>query len=152
MDIQRLKSSSQITQRLLNVPRRRLIPALCVLASSVVLVYFLWFNAYSAGGDTVVELTQSLAGGGNGNLHESEPHGGTTKTKTPPPGEASASPILLVSAFYPLAKSKHTDEEYAAWLAQFLGHVDTDIYFFTTPALEPIVRAARANITSQCVI
>lgn len=51
--------------------------------------------------------------------------------------------ILLVSAFYPLAKSKHTDAEYADWLWRFLGHVSTDIYFFTTPEMEPLVRRAR---------
>jgi hypothetical protein len=51
--------------------------------------------------------------------------------------------ILLVSAFYPLEKSKHTDAEYTAWLQRFLGHVSTDIYFFTTPELEPFVRNAR---------
>lgn len=58
-------------------------------------------------------------------------------------------PILLVSAFYPLAKSKHTHDEYRSWLAQFLGHVDSDVYFFTTPELAPLVRTARANLTHQ---
>ena len=78
------------------------------------------------------------------------------------PSDASAQPIipettaakpqkriLLVSAFYPLKKSKHTDGEYAAWLQRFLGQISTDIYFFTTPEMEPSVRRARDALSSQ---
>jgi hypothetical protein len=57
--------------------------------------------------------------------------------------------ILLVSAFYPFALSKHTDAEYADWLRRFLGHVSTDIYFFTTPEMEPLVRRARDALGSD---
>jgi len=42
---------------------------------------------------------------------------------------------LLVSAFYPLAKSKHTHEEFAKWLALFLPRVTTHIYFFAPPEI-----------------
>jgi hypothetical protein len=56
---------------------------------------------------------------------------------------------LLVSAFYPLPKSKHTNAEYTDWLQRFLGHVSTDIYFFTTPEMEPHVRRARNVLSSK---
>ncbi|KIY42985.1 hypothetical protein FISHEDRAFT_27645, partial [Fistulina hepatica ATCC 64428] len=51
--------------------------------------------------------------------------------------------ILLVTALYPLQKSKHSKEEYAEWLKMFLGQVTTDIYFFVPPELEEVVREAR---------
>ncbi|KAF8183152.1 hypothetical protein BJ912DRAFT_1023254 [Pholiota molesta] len=56
---------------------------------------------------------------------------------------ARAPRILLVSAMFPLPTSKHTSDEYAAWLTHFLGRVETDIYFFTPPAFAPTVRSAR---------
>ncbi|TFK26312.1 hypothetical protein FA15DRAFT_616074 [Coprinopsis marcescibilis] len=39
--------------------------------------------------------------------------------------------ILLVTALYPLAKSKHSDEEYANWLRMFLSRIRSDIYFYS---------------------
>lgn len=53
--------------------------------------------------------------------------------------------VLLVSALFPLVKSKHTKEDYAEWLSKFLGPITTDVYFFTTPDLEPLIRKARGN-------
>lgn len=54
--------------------------------------------------------------------------------------------ILLVSALFPLSKSKHSLGEYSKWLNNFLGSVTTDVYFFTPPELEPLVRKARGNL------
>ncbi|KAK7444768.1 hypothetical protein VKT23_015085 [Stygiomarasmius scandens] len=54
--------------------------------------------------------------------------------------------ILLVSALFPLAKSKHSPEDYASWLSRFLGSVKTDIYFFTTPEIEPMVTRLRGDL------
>ncbi|KAF9459172.1 hypothetical protein BDZ94DRAFT_1199971, partial [Collybia nuda] len=124
--------------------RQRLVPGTVVCA--VLLVYFLWFNAYTAVADAERHL---VARPPSSSPLQTPPAPASTSTSTPPSSSSSStqSPILLVSAFYPLAKSKHTYDEYRAWLAQFLGHIDTDIYFFTTPDLEPLVRAARANLT-----
>jgi hypothetical protein len=54
--------------------------------------------------------------------------------------------ILLVSAFYPVSKSKHTMGDYSKWLSHFLTPITTPIYFFTTPEMEPIIRKLRGNL------
>jgi hypothetical protein len=54
--------------------------------------------------------------------------------------------ILVVSALFPLAKSKHSKRNYRNWLTHFLEPISTDVYFFTTPELEPIVRSVRGNL------
>lgn len=51
--------------------------------------------------------------------------------------------VLLVSAMFPLPKSKHSAQEYEYWVSKFLQPITTDIYFFTTPDFAPIVRKAR---------
>lgn len=58
-------------------------------------------------------------------------------------GNGNATRILLVSALFPLNKSKHSKEEYSDWLQRFLGPVTTNIYFYTTPELEKTVQGAR---------
>ncbi|KAJ7644253.1 hypothetical protein FB45DRAFT_975811 [Roridomyces roridus] len=60
---------------------------------------------------------------------------------------ASSTAILLVSAFYPLSKSKHTMREYETWLSNFLRPITTDMYFYTTPEMESLVRKCRGNLT-----
>ncbi|KAK7472360.1 hypothetical protein VKT23_000477 [Stygiomarasmius scandens] len=54
--------------------------------------------------------------------------------------------ILLVSALFPLAKSKHSMEDYATWMSRFLGTVKTDLYFFTTPEMEPLIARLRGDL------
>lgn len=54
--------------------------------------------------------------------------------------------VLLVSAFYPLANSKHSHADYNAWLKGFLGTVETHIYFFTSPAMVPTIKSIRGNL------
>ena len=54
--------------------------------------------------------------------------------------------VLLVSAFYPLAKSKHTEKEYAAWMTLYLSKIKTHIYFFAPPEIEGMVRKLRGNL------
>ncbi|GLB38028.1 putative expressed protein [Lyophyllum shimeji] len=63
-----------------------------------------------------------------------------SKTWTPPR-------ILLVSALFPLQNSKHSHEEYRTWLANFLGPkgIQCDVYFYTTPVLEELVRSLHAS-------
>lgn len=64
--------------------------------------------------------------------------------------------ILLVSALFPLEHSKHSHDEYRSWLANFLGPtgIACDVYFYTTPALEPTLRSlhASSNQTHKLVI
>ncbi len=38
--------------------------------------------------------------------------------------------VLIVSAFFPLAKSKHPMSDYEAWLTHFLTPIASDIYKF----------------------
>jgi hypothetical protein len=54
--------------------------------------------------------------------------------------------ILLVSAFYPLAKAKHTRKEYAQWMKLYLTKITTHIYFFAPPEMEDIVRKLRGPL------
>ena len=56
------------------------------------------------------------------------------------------SKILLVSAFYPLAKSKHSREEYAQWMKLYLTKVTTHIYFFASPDMEDTNRELRGPL------
>ena len=54
--------------------------------------------------------------------------------------------VLLVSAFFPLAKAKHTHEEYAKWMTLYLSKVTTHIYFFAPPEIEGMIRKLRGNL------
>ena len=54
--------------------------------------------------------------------------------------------ILLVSAFYPLSKAKHTRKEYAKWMSKYLSKVKTHIYFFAPPEMEGTIRKLRRNL------
>ena len=81
-------------------------------------------------------------------LEEMHDPGSSEAINHPPPASqpyTNTTRILLVSAMYPLKKSKHTHEEYAQWLSNFLGQITTDIYFFTTPEFAHVVRTARGT-------
>ena len=56
------------------------------------------------------------------------------------------SEVLLVSAFFPLNHSRHSDREYAQRLGNLLGTIQTPIYFFTPPELAPLVRKQRGSL------
>ena len=56
------------------------------------------------------------------------------------------SQILLVSAFFPLAKSKHTQQEYVQWMELYLTKITTHIYFFTSPEMEDSIRKLRGSL------
>jgi len=62
---------------------------------------------------------------------------------TPPPNEPQ---VLLVSAFFPLAKAKHTHKEYAKWMTLYLTKVTTHIYFFAPPEMEATIRKLRGRL------
>lgn len=65
----------------------------------------------------------------------------------PEAGEGSTDvAILLVSAFFPLAKSKHSHENYAGWLRMYLTKVTTHIYFFAPPEIETMIRGLRGDL------
>jgi len=63
-----------------------------------------------------------------------------------PAKEIQPAKILLVSAFYPLSKSKHSHEEYEVWLSSYLSKVSTHIYFFAPPDIEPMIRRLRGDL------
>lgn len=54
--------------------------------------------------------------------------------------------ILLVSAMFPLSKSKHSTEDYGDWLNRFLGPLTTDIYMYTTPDLAETIAELRGSL------
>lgn len=54
--------------------------------------------------------------------------------------------ILLVSAFYPLAKAKHTRKEYARWMKLYLTKITTHIYFFAPPEMEDTILKLRGRL------
>ncbi|PPQ92596.1 hypothetical protein CVT25_007288 [Psilocybe cyanescens] len=55
------------------------------------------------------------------------------------------SAVLIVSAMFPLEKSKHSKQDYEVWLKSFLGPITTDIYMFTTPELADTLRRVRGD-------
>ena len=75
-------------------------------------------------------------------------HIDSTPKSPPAPQAAFPTPnpkILLVSAFFPLSKSKHTVSDYKAWLTRFLQPITTPIYFFTTPDMAPLILSLRGS-------
>ena len=63
-----------------------------------------------------------------------------------PAEEIQPARVLLVSAFYPLSKSKHSHEDYSVWLSRYLSRVSTHIYFFAPPDIEPVIRKLRGDL------
>jgi hypothetical protein len=58
----------------------------------------------------------------------------------------NATQTLLVSAFFPLSKSKHSLDDYTWWLSMFLKPVKSHIYFFTSPDMEHMIRQVRGDL------
>lgn len=54
--------------------------------------------------------------------------------------------VLIVSAFFPLSKSKHSISDYNGWLSRFLQPITTPIYIFTTPDMGPIIQSLRGDL------
>lgn len=54
--------------------------------------------------------------------------------------------ILLVSAMFPLSKSKHSTKDYTIWLKRFLGPLTTDIYMYTTPDFAETLAEIRGSL------
>ena len=59
---------------------------------------------------------------------------------------ANGTRILLVSAMFPLSKSKHSTKDYADWLERFLGTMTTDIYMYTAPDLAETIANLRGAL------
>lgn len=74
--------------------------------------------------------------------------------KLPPPDVGTSAPadsaqgpkILLVSAFFPLSKSKHSMGDYKKWLTHFLGSITTDVYFYAPPEMADLILHARGTL------
>ncbi|KAJ7696016.1 hypothetical protein B0H17DRAFT_1131191 [Mycena rosella] len=54
--------------------------------------------------------------------------------------------ILLVTAFFPLSKSKHTMREYESWLSRFLQPITSEIYFYAPVEMESLIRKCRGDL------
>jgi len=76
-------------------------------------------------------------------------HGTTSPHRADPPNPKSPPRILLVSAFFPLPHSKHSQSDYAAWLKHFVGQISTDIYFFAPPNITSFIQSLRPTSTSN---
>jgi len=60
-----------------------------------------------------------------------------------------ASRTLLVSAYFPLSKSKHSGREYQRWLTNFLANIRSDVFMFTTPKMVGTLQAVRGSLPLQ---
>ena len=47
------------------------------------------------------------------------------------PPQTNGMKVLIVSAMFPLTKSKRSTTDYENWLSKFLGEITADIYMFT---------------------
>ncbi|KAF9449239.1 hypothetical protein P691DRAFT_728201 [Macrolepiota fuliginosa MF-IS2] len=78
------------------------------------------------------------------------PNSGPQTSSVLPPTTLAGEPrdprILLVSALFPLAKSKHTHAEYEDWLSRFLGSITTPVYFYAPPSFASTVLSARGSL------
>ena len=63
------------------------------------------------------------------------------------PLQTNGARVLIVSAMFPLTKSKHSTTDYENWLSRFLGEITADIYMFTTPDLADTLRRVRGNLS-----
>ena len=71
--------------------------------------------------------------------HRYHDHAGSVSTNI----TAHTGEVLLVSAYFPLNESRHSDREYGELLGNFLGTIQSPIYFFTPPEIAPLVRRKR---------
>lgn len=55
------------------------------------------------------------------------------------------SSVTIVSAFYPFEKSKHSIQEYASWILNFVSHIDTPIVIFSEQPFCSLIHQMRAD-------
>jgi len=70
----------------------------------------------------------------------------TTESSIQNASISTPAPILIVSALFLLAGPKDSKSDHVSWLPRFLQSITTDIYFYTTPDLEPFVRRVRGDL------
>ncbi|KAH7107949.1 hypothetical protein BKA62DRAFT_680509 [Auriculariales sp. MPI-PUGE-AT-0066] len=51
--------------------------------------------------------------------------------------------VLLVSAYFPLGKSKHSWLQYYNWISNFYGQIQADLYVFVPPEMGEVVHKIR---------
>lgn len=125
------------TQTMLRFPRRYPLVLLVILIPFSLLLYT-YFGQLSTWGFDNGRPVPIISPG--------SPIGSANNTLEPEMTEVSGdSEIILVSAFYPLSKSKHSSNDYAQWLSRFLAKVKTPIYFYCPPDLKPMIRSLRGN-------
>jgi hypothetical protein len=59
---------------------------------------------------------------------------------------AEVSPILIVSAYFPVSNSKHAESDYLKWMSKFLSKIESPIYFYTPPSFASSILALRGNL------
>ncbi|KAF9047675.1 hypothetical protein BJ165DRAFT_1368597 [Panaeolus papilionaceus] len=140
----------------------RLLRYVLAISGTLVLFYILFVNTYLEG-SVRLPWKQDLTFGNNPSETKgpSTPpppvsHSNSTSTPNEPTGNhapaSNEKRILLVSSFFPLEKSKHTDAEYDAWIQNFIGAITTDIYMFTTPIMAERIAKLRAPLPSSSLI
>lgn len=122
------------TTAIVRFPRRCPLIFLVVLIPFSALLYTYFGELHAWASNTIVPI--------NPGIHPAIP----SSTDSDFSNATTAGNILLVSAFFPLSKSKHSIVQYSAWLSRFLGQISTDVYFFTTPDLAPTIRQIRGSL------
>lgn len=67
----------------------------------------------------------------------------TTSNNAEGNSESKLPSTLLVSAVFPLEKTKYPKSKYDEWLKYYLDSITTDIYMYTTPEMAPQFEALR---------
>ncbi|KAF8632486.1 hypothetical protein AX15_001855 [Amanita polypyramis BW_CC] len=107
-----------------------------VLAAFISLALLYYISTTTSLNGHITRIAESLA-----NLS----HSSSSSNFEAPPAQSQSQQlrILLVSALFPLAKSKHSQSEYESWLKRFLGQISTEVYFFTSPSLSSVISSTR---------
>lgn len=73
------------------------------------------------------------------------PYGSSTPS-APPPASTADIPVILVSAYFPLSKSKHPQNDFKRWMELFLGLITTEVYMFVPPEMAEQVYSLRGAL------
>ncbi|KAH7108304.1 hypothetical protein BKA62DRAFT_609615 [Auriculariales sp. MPI-PUGE-AT-0066] len=59
---------------------------------------------------------------------------------------ADPAPVLLVTAFYPISRSRYPQHQYQSWMRHLLSRVTGSLYMFTTPDMAESIRSLRGSL------
>jgi hypothetical protein len=66
--------------------------------------------------------------------------------------QTKETPATVVSAYYPLQKSKYTVDHYNTWLKLFLTNCEAHLVFFTNAETAPFIESCRSNFQEKTKI